>query len=398
MNMQTVTITLPRLHDGQLRIKRERKRRNVICCGRRFGKNIFLQDLAVETALKQQAPIGWGAPVYKQTLDDYRTLKNTLAPVIDRFSSAEMRLEIRGGGSIEFWSLDKPDNIRGKKYKRFIVNEAGMVPKLLEIRDFIISPTLIDYKGDEYHAGTPKGMNGFFRLFNIDADGWARWQMPSYVNPHIPVSELDDLKLTMTERAFQQEIMAQFLEDGGGVFRFVRDAATLKPEPPRKDGQYVIGADWGRTEDPTVFIVLELGVNKVRRMDRMTDTDFASQRMRLKVLSNSYNNAVVLAEANSIGQPNIEALQLMGVPVQGFMTTNASKAQIIQSLELAFERKQIEILDDEVLVNEIMAYASEKLPSGLIRYNAPEGMHDDTVIALALAWWAGNGLQTWTSY
>ncbi|MCJ7703037.1 MAG: hypothetical protein MUO62_15755, partial [Anaerolineales bacterium] len=31
---------------------------------------------------------------------------------------------------------------------------------------------------------------------------------------------------TMTERAFQQEILAQFLEDGGGVFRGVRAAAT----------------------------------------------------------------------------------------------------------------------------------------------------------------------------
>jgi hypothetical protein len=45
--MQTVTITLPRLHPAQIQIKRERKRFNVIDCGRRFGKNIMLQDGAV---------------------------------------------------------------------------------------------------------------------------------------------------------------------------------------------------------------------------------------------------------------------------------------------------------------------------------------------------------------
>jgi hypothetical protein len=33
-----------------------------------------------------------------------------------------------------------------------------------------------------------------------------------------------------------------------------------------------------------------------------------------------------------------------------------------------------------------MAYQSEKLPSGLVRYGAPEGMHDDTVMALAIGW------------
>ena len=28
----------------------------------------------------------------------------------------------------------------------------------------------------------------------------------------------------------------------------------------------------------------------------------------------------------------------------------------------------------------------QRLPSGMMRYSAPDGMHDDTVMALALAW------------
>jgi hypothetical protein len=385
--MQTVRVTIPKLHAGQLRIKAERKRRNVLCCGRRFGKNVLLQDLAIETALSARQPIGWGAPVYKQTQDDYRTLSNILAPVIKRQSISEMRLELVSGGTIEFWSLDKPDSIRGKKYARFIVNEAGFVADLLNIRNFIIVPTLIDMRGDEYHAGTPKGMNGFFSLFGQDGPEWARWQMPSYANPHVPVSELDSLKDVMTERAFQQEIMAQFLEDGGGVFRRVQNAATAEPlEYGIKERYYVIGVDWGRSEDATVFVVMDADSREMVCVDRMTDTDYASQRGRLLALSERFNNAPILAEANSIGQPNIEALQMMGAPVTGFTTTNASKAQAIQALELAFERDEIKIINDPILVNELMAYQSERLPSGLVRYGAPEGLHDDTVIATALAW------------
>jgi len=38
------------------------------------------------------------------------------------------------------------------------------------------------------------------------------------------------------------------------------------------------------------------------------------------------------------------------------------------------------------LVSELQAYTMERLPSGRFRYSAPAGMHDDTVIALALAW------------
>ena len=382
-----MTIEIPTLHSAQLQIKAERKRRNVINCGRRFGKNILLQDLAVETALAHRSPVGWGAPIYKQVLDDYRTLSDTLAPVITRKSSSEMRLELVGGGVIEFWSLDKPDSIRGKKYSRFIVNEAGMVNNLVDIRNYIITPTLIDMRGDEYHAGTPKGMNGFFNLYNTRADDWAQWQMPSYSNPHIPASELDSLKETMTERAFSQEILAQFLEDGGGVFRNVRAAATSEPLEVGKPGHaYVIGVDWGRSYDATVFVVMSQEERRVVAMDRMTNTDYASQRLRLQALSQRFNNAPIHAESNSIGQPNIEALHEMGLYAQGFTTTNASKAMVIQGLELSFERGDIQILDDEAMINELMAYQSERLPSGLLRYNAPDGMHDDIVIALAIAW------------
>jgi len=141
--------------------------------------------------------------------------------------------------------------------------------------------------------------------------------------------------------------------------------------------------------------VMDMTVLKQVFMDRMTDTDYASQRIRLKALAERYNRASVLAESNSMGQPNIEALQNMNVSVQGFTTTNASKAEIIQALELAFERGDIQILKDDLQANELMAYEGEKLPSGLIRYGAPEGMHDDCVMALALAWWAAAGGATW---
>jgi uncharacterized protein YqfB (UPF0267 family) len=215
--------------------------------------------------------------------------------------------------------------------------------------------------------------------------------MSSYVNPHIPASELDALKTTMTERAFQQEIMAQFLEDGGGVFRHVMAAAIAKGRDKGEQGhQYTIGADWGRSEDATVFCVIDIATHECVFMDRMTDTDYHAQRVRLIALAKFFNNASVLVETNSIGQPQLEELQRMGLSVQGFITTNSSKAQIIDALALAFEQNQITIINDPVLVAELMAYQSERLPSGLLRYGAPEGMHDDTVMALCFAYWAAN--------
>jgi hypothetical protein len=70
-----------------------------------------------------------------------------------------------------------------------------------------------------------------------------------------------------------------------------------------------------------------------------------------------------------------------------FTTTNASKAEIIDLLALAFEQRTLSILPNPILLNELKAYEAERLPSGLIRYGAPDGMHDDCVMALAMAWY-----------
>lgn len=355
-----------------------------------------MQDLAVETGLAQGQPFAWAAPTYKMLTDDWQNLCNTLATVTKRRSEQEKRLTLINGGELDFWSLDHPDAMRGRKYARVVVNEAAFVPGLMQVFNLIIRPTLIDLKGDGYFVGTPKGHNDYWMLFNQTGQDWAHWQMSSYSNPHIPASELDALKGTMLERAFQQEIMGQFLEDGGGVFRRVQNAAIVTQIETGLSGhQYTIGADWGRSNDATVFSVLDVVTKECVFMDRMTDTDYASQRIRLIALAGRFNKAAVLVETNSIGQPQLEELQRMGLSVQGFLTTNASKAQIIDALALGFEQDVIKIINDPVLVSELMAYQSERLPSGLLRYGAPEGMHDDCVISLALAWWGATGGTTW---
>jgi hypothetical protein len=73
--------------------------------------------------------------------------------------------------------------------------------------------------------------------------------------------------------------------------------------------------------------------------------------------------------------------------ITGIQITNKKKMQIVESLALAFEKGEIRILPDPVLIGELQAFAMERLPSGSLRYNAPEGLKDDCVMALALAWY-----------
>ena len=251
-----------------------------------------------------------------------------------------------------------------------------------------LRPALADRQGRALFISTPKGRNWFWRLWqHADDAEWQAWRFTSYDNPYIKASEIDAARRSLPESVFQQEFMAEFLEDGGGVFRRVLDAVLAAPQEKAQHGhEYVIGVDWGKSSDFTVLTVVDATTGEVCCMDRFNQIDYAVQVGRLQALTERFNPYSVIVERNSIGEPLIEQLVRMGLPVQPFQTTNATKAQAIDALSLAFERGEIRIIDDAMLIAELQAYEMERLPSGLLRYSAPDGMHDDCVMSLALAW------------
>lgn len=397
--MPTLTLTLPRRHEGQERVHAQASRFNVLACGRRFGKTTFGIDRCV-TPESLSYPSGWFSPTYKMLTEVWREAVRVLEPITVRRSAQEHRLELVTGGLLEFWSLDNPDAARGRKYRRVVIDEAALVGVLLDAWHYVLRPTLIDTQGDAWFLSTPKGRNGFWQMHQWGQDPalseWASWQMSSYENPKIPRHELDALRGTMTERAFNQEILAQFLEDSGGVFRRVVEAATATwQERALPDHEYIIGVDWGKSNDFTVLTTYDLTVSEVVNIDRFNQIDYMVQMGRLMGLCERFNPFKVIVESNSIGEPLIEHLVRVGLPVQPFQTTNASKTQAIDGLALGFEQEQLKIVNDPILVGELLAYEMERLPSGLMRYGAPEGMHDDCVMSLALAYYGATAGASW---
>lgn len=396
--MPTIHLTLPKLHSAQLQIGRTARRFNTLSCGRRFGKTLFGEDRAVKPALAG-FPVGWFAPSYKYLMEVWRDFVRLLAPVVSRTNAQEKRIELITGGFIEFWSLEDLDAGRSRKYKRVVVDEAAKIPYLKLAWQEAIRATLTDYLGDAWFLSTPKGRNFFFELFQKGVDPleteYAAWQMPTSANPFIKPQEIEKARLELPERVFQQEYLAEFLEDAGGVFRRVRDAALAHKQEKAIEGHsYVIGVDWAKRTDFSVFTVIDETLQSLVYLDRSNGVDYTVQRNRLAALSERFRPHTIVAELNSIGEPNIEVLQREGLPVRGFQTTNASKANAIETLALAFERDQLRILNDAVLINELESFESETLPSGLTRYAAPEGTHDDCVMSLAMAFHAAKRLST----
>jgi hypothetical protein len=388
---KSIILQLPAPHPGQFRLIQEAKRFNVVCCGRRWGKTVLGMDRLIRPALEGKA-VAWFAPNFRLSTEVWRELQKILRPALASSNQQDKRLELYTGGSIEMWSLDTPDSGRGRAYACVVVDEAAMVPNLDQAWQSI-RPMLTDLRGEAWFLSTPKGMNYFKTLFDYGSDtprrDWASWQMATSENPYIDRAEIEAASLDMTESAFNQEYLALFVNWEGSVFRGVSEAATATVRPFREAGHhYVVGCDWGRSKDYTVLLVLDTTARAVVALDRSHRVDYALQCERLKALCETWQPQQIIAEQNSIGQPVIEQLTRDGLPIQPFTTTNASKTQAIEALALAFERSDIRIPNDPVLVSELVAFQAERLPSGLLRYGAPGAQHDDTVMALAMAWTA----------
>lgn len=375
----------------------------VAACGRRWGKS---ESVGVDIAL--------------YALEHPNTVQFILAPTDDQtkiiMSEVSRRLRSIPGMDSEldekekpYWvikfrdgkGLRKPTTIhartlgptgkglRGHHAHRVIVDEVDFAPQ--EVLQRVVPPMLLDYDGELVLISSPNGRRYFFRQYvmgqDLTQERVRSFRYPSSDNPYLSRAYLEHERLTRPDRIFRVEYLAEFLDDDGGVFRGVRDCIALPI--PAIQAQYVMGVDWGRSNDFTVITVLDSSNRKVVEIDRFNQIDYSLQLGRLQALAMRYTPTVIVAEQNSMGQPLIEQMQRLGLPVQGFTTTNSTKAVVIEALALALETKNLSLLNNETLINELEAYSMERLPSGLIRYGAPEGLHDDCVMSLALAWFAG---------
>lgn len=390
--MAALTIQLPELHEGQRAIWNHPARFQTCAAGRRYGKSRLASLWCIVGALQGQRA-WWVFPSYPMAAVGWRMLKR-LAVQIPGATMREVDrlIEFPSGGIVQIRSADNPNSLRGESLDRLVMDEAAFMRE--EAWTEALRPTLSDRRGRAVFISTPKGRNWFWRAWQLgqgDDPDWHSWQFPTVSNPHIDPAEVEAARRNLPERIFAQEYLAEFIEDGGGVFRRVMEAATAEQEDGAQErDEYLIGVDWGKLNDFTCLAVLNTTRRRLVYLDRFNQIDYAVQLDRLGTLYHRFRPTSIIAERNSMGEPLIEQLRRLGFPVQAFQTTNTSKTAAIEGLALAFEQGALSIINDPILVGELLAYEMERLPGGLIRYGAPDGMHDDTVMALALAW-AGVG-------
>ena len=375
MSTQRIQLYLP--HPNQAKILSEKKRFNVVCCGRRWGKSKLSVNLLCQPAIDGH-PAGYFTPTYKLLKETYNDCAKALEPIIKRKSDQEV-IELITGGVIDFWSLDNPYAGRSRKYKTVIVDEAAFVKSLWEAWTESIRPTLTDLKGDAYFFSTPKGKNDFHKLYMRGKQGepnWNSWQMSTYTNPFIDPLEVDDAKRDLPALAFSQEYMAEFNDNIANPFGLAFIAQCTYPlsvEPA-----VCFGVDLAKSHDFTVIIGLDKN-GSVCHFQRFQQP-WRETLQAIKELP----SVPIKIDSTGVGDPIVEDFQRLRSNVLGFKFNQTSKQQIMEGLATAIQQRKI-TFPEGFITDELSNFEYEYTKTG-VKYTAPNGLHDDCVCALALAW------------
>lgn len=366
------------LHPEQERIYRNRRRFNVVRCGRRFGKTVLAQAVLAEAAAHGK-PVAYMAPTYKMLMDFWRDTKRTLAPMIEATNEQEKRIELKTGGVMDFWSLDNADALRGRKYAEVAIDEAAAVPDLEEAWNMVIRPTLMDYRGGATFYSTPKGRNYFWVLEeNAKRDEtWSAWHMPTDANPYIPADEIEAFRISMPSISFRQEILAEYVDTAGALMR--RDYLTYADRIP--EGLKVgMGVDLAISKrdgaDYTAIVVMgfeeSTGHRYVLDVIRERCTFHEMLRLITKTAEKWSPKKILIEDVQFQASVVQELTRTTSLPIKGYKPDKDKTTRFYPLLAryeqgLVFHRRGLNPDYD----NELLAF--------------PEGDHDDMVDAAVYA-------------
>jgi predicted phage terminase large subunit-like protein len=377
-------ITLRAPHEGQERIAAGLRRFNFARMGRRWGKSSFGVDyLATDKGGRPGAlhgyPVAWFAPTNKYLLDSWQDAKDLLKPAIVSKHEQHHRMRLLGGGVLEFWSLEKDDPARGRKYAKVVVDEAAMVRKLKEKWYQAIRPTLVDYKGGSLFASTPKGKNEFYQLERELTERTpgqvASFNAPTTENPYISEAEIEEARRETPSLVFRQEYLGEYVDFGGGVLQ----AEWLQTGQPPIDLPIVLGVDLAISVKDTADYSAIVAMSREPRSGRIYvigayrfRAPFNEILKQITMAATRYKPVAIGIENNQFQTAVVqELLRTTQLPVQGL---HRDKDKLTSFMPLAARYEQG------------MVYHGEGLPpefqDELLSFTGgPDDMHDDLVDA-----------------
>jgi len=243
----------------------------VLTLGRRSGKSVQAGVIAIRELLIPFSNTILLAPTYrncKVIFDEVYKLVLKLKLPIKQLNKNNFTITLENGSVFSALSESNVEAGLGSRCSLLIVDETQSISSIIHILESLISPMLLDYSINELgilnanivFLGTPRGVGSPFHelfLYELKRGNWKSFSFPSHCNPLLPKSYLDDQHGVLSDRAFREEILAEWLTSGAGVFfAFDLEANLFDPnELKLKGSDFITGHDFG-TLDSTAMLYI----------------------------------------------------------------------------------------------------------------------------------------------
>ncbi len=327
----------------------------------------------------------WIAPVYPQAEVAYRRLKQGLGK--DGFDACQwnetsLRVRLPNHSFIWFKSGEKPDTLYGEDVYDSVIDEASRVR---EEAWHAIRSTITATEGKVRIIGNVKGRKNWFYQLARKAEGgepgmeYHKIVAGDAVHAGIlNAAEIDQARRDLPDAVFRELYLAEPSEDQGNPFGIDAIRRCLVEELS-KQKPVARGVDLAKSVDWTVDIGLD-ATGVVAHLDRW-QSPWRETMARL-VAGPGCNS---LVDSTGVGDPILEELQrLYPGRFLGYKFDIGSKQKLMEGLALAIQGRKV-MFPEGVLSKELESFEYEYGRTG-VHYTAPAGMHDDCVVALALAW------------
>lgn len=375
----------------------------VVKSSRQKGKSILIQQLALRQTINNENTIVIIVePTYsqcKRMLKQIHKGVRKIPGLIESVNSQDLVITFSNGSEIQLLSAASGDNIRGNTVTSngfLCVDEAAFVKDEVMYECF---PFCDANKANIILVSTPKFKNGaFYDNYKLAVDNEPNFSLIDFneydTSMLLSRDRLEQYRKTLPKQIFRCEYLGEFIDATSELFG---DFGKVCSNNYDKESQTeVIGVDWGSgtNKDNTVFI----GINSQKQMnyiDCFNDVTPTDTITRLVKLIERLKPKKLVVESNSIGNVYFDMLRReinkrhIVIQLTKFNTSNDTKRKIIENLQVAIQNHDIQLLDDVELKIELAGYRIESTPTGKITYNG-DGVHDDCVMALAIAFDAFN--------
>ena len=347
------------------------------------GKTVSCIAWLLEQALqgKDGDNYWWVAPIYNQTKIAYRRMKRGLPKQLYTSNEQDLFLKLPSGATIWFKSADNPDSLYGDDVKAAVLDEASRMKAESWVA---VRSTLTATRGPIRIIGNVKGRKNWFyrmaRKAEAGAPGMAFARLSAYDAVDggvLAAEEIADAKEQLPENVFRELYLAEPSDDEGNPFGYKAIIACLTKDWSEENSA-AAGVDLAKSVDWSVVIALDR-FGLATGFERW-QSDWDSTERRVLELCKSLPT---LVDSTGVGDPIVERMQKKHRKLEGFKFSAQSKQRLMEGLAVAIQSRQVGYPDGPIRA-ELENFEYVYTRTG-VRYSAPEGYHDDCVMALALA-------------